>query len=423
LQPTDVGINRVFKHKVKQSALDFFTSYVARKLGEGIPPEKIVIPMDLPTLRDASIAWTLDAWLYFCEHPDIVRRAWENCKVDGLNLSWESLQSPEATRNLEDLLANDEIFRRRIGSNPELPHSSDPTVRDAESRGTFDDNEDDSSATVDDVIAASNEPAGESIEIAAEDFSYVQVPDEDEEGDGNVVAGASGDNENSDDGGNGGAELVDSGTDIVPRHDDDDELEYGEEFNTDGEYRVDDYDRLDTTPPASATSISDKESDDLHDSENMLLGDLNDSASDSAPAPDSASTDRIPHDSPQPQPFPLSPEIRTLHHFALDIATLGGTNPAALASPVKPSKSRKESGKPTATKSRPRNDKNDVVVSTLTRSVPAATTTTAPVVSEMSRPKRKIKPPPRYGEEGSDGSGIEAEPSSKKRKGKKSLTA
>ena len=110
VQPADVSINRVFKHKVKQSALDFFTSYVTRKFGEGIPLEKILIPMDLPTLQDVSVAWTLDAWLYFCRNPNIICRTWENCKVDDFNFSWESLHSLEATQNLEDLLANDEIF-------------------------------------------------------------------------------------------------------------------------------------------------------------------------------------------------------------------------------------------------------------------------------------------------------------------------
>lgn len=106
VQPADVGINRVFKHKIKQSALDFFSGCVVQKLGEGVKPEDIEIPMDLPTLRDAPIAWTLDAWLYFCDRPELVLKAWLNCKVGDLNFSWESLTSPEATNNLENLLTN-----------------------------------------------------------------------------------------------------------------------------------------------------------------------------------------------------------------------------------------------------------------------------------------------------------------------------
>jgi hypothetical protein len=121
-----------------------------RKLGEGIKPENIDIPLDLPTLRDTSVAWTLDAWLYFRERPELICQAWKNCKVGHLNFSWESLTSAAATDNIEDLVTNDEIFRQLIGSkDPPLPYSSDPVFHDAEAHSHFDDNEDDSLALVD----------------------------------------------------------------------------------------------------------------------------------------------------------------------------------------------------------------------------------------------------------------------------------
>jgi hypothetical protein len=267
--------------------------------------------MDLPTLRDASVAWTLDAWLYFCENPEIVRRAWENCKVDNLNFSWESLHSPEATRNLEQLLANDEVFRGRIGVNPDLPHSSDPAVRDAEGRITFDDNEGDSSATVDEVAAASGRPAGESLEVAAEDFSY--VPDEDKD-----VGGpdeANGDTENSE------YSETDAGEGPKPKSD-----EHEGECSTDSsDNEVNNYEELDTTPPAS--TFGDESETSLA---NMEMSPIVNTYMRCSPS-------SLPSQS-RPDTSPCPPESQ---HIALDIATLGGTNPAALVSPIKPNKSTK----------------------------------------------------------------------------------
>jgi hypothetical protein len=81
-------------------------------------------------LHDASVALTLDAWLYFCDRPELIHQAWKDCKVSNRDFSWESLTSPVATKNIEDLLANNLVFRQLIGSKDlPLPHSSDPTFQ------------------------------------------------------------------------------------------------------------------------------------------------------------------------------------------------------------------------------------------------------------------------------------------------------
>jgi hypothetical protein len=129
------------------------------------------------------VAWTLDAWIYFCDRPELVREAWRNCKVGDLDFSWESLTSPAATDNIKDLLANDAIFCRLIGSkDPPLPYSSDPAFLDAEAQPNFDDNEDNSSAPVDELLIALTEPVEGPLEVAAEDFIYIgNVEEKDDE--------------------------------------------------------------------------------------------------------------------------------------------------------------------------------------------------------------------------------------------------
>ncbi|TFK78105.1 hypothetical protein K466DRAFT_462617, partial [Polyporus arcularius HHB13444] len=61
-QPADVGLQRLFKHHVKRSATDFVVTRAMQELAAGVKPEDIKLPTKLPVLRNASIAWLLDAY-------------------------------------------------------------------------------------------------------------------------------------------------------------------------------------------------------------------------------------------------------------------------------------------------------------------------------------------------------------------------
>lgn len=113
-QPADVGLQRYLKHHVKRSATDFISASATRELSNGVPVNQIKLPTDLPTLRNASIAWLLDGYKFFTENRDIVKNAWAQSKVAGLSLTWSSLTSEEALKNLNLLRKSDPAFNQEF---------------------------------------------------------------------------------------------------------------------------------------------------------------------------------------------------------------------------------------------------------------------------------------------------------------------
>lgn len=75
-------------------------------------------PLDLPTLRNATICWFLDGWKYLCDNPEIVRHAWGACRVPGevrgLSLAYQSVSSDEAHALFLSLCAKDEEFGKEF---------------------------------------------------------------------------------------------------------------------------------------------------------------------------------------------------------------------------------------------------------------------------------------------------------------------
>lgn len=83
-------------------------------MSNGVPADKIKLPTSLPTLRNASIAWLLDAYKFFTDNRDIVKDAWARSKVTGLNLTWSSLMSEGALKNLDTLRMSDPEFNQEF---------------------------------------------------------------------------------------------------------------------------------------------------------------------------------------------------------------------------------------------------------------------------------------------------------------------
>lgn len=116
-QPADVGLQRIAKHQIKTSATDFMVARASTQLAAGVAPEAVQLPTDLPTLRNASVAWLVDTYKYFVEHPDVVKMAWEKSTAgenDQWNLSYASLTSSTALERLRVVTTENHAFGAQL---------------------------------------------------------------------------------------------------------------------------------------------------------------------------------------------------------------------------------------------------------------------------------------------------------------------
>ncbi|KAJ3007872.1 hypothetical protein NUW54_g3377 [Trametes sanguinea] len=109
-QPADVGLQRVVKHVIKQSAVDFLVGTATRRLQAGHKADELLLPTDMPTLRNACVAWLVDAYHYLNKRPEVIRKAWAKCEAKGWNLSYECLTSAAASDHLRKVMASDVAF-------------------------------------------------------------------------------------------------------------------------------------------------------------------------------------------------------------------------------------------------------------------------------------------------------------------------
>lgn len=180
-QPADTLLQRIVKHLIKTAALDFFVAWSTRLLKNGSKPEDISLPIDLPTLRNASIAWTLEAYYYLQGRPEIVRKAWEKCRAHGWDLSWGKLTSPEATELFFTTIANNAAFRNEVATRePVIPRAiagaSGEETEEATGVGEADD---DLSLSADQLVAALTGTIDPTI-VANEEGAFQRHGDEDD---------------------------------------------------------------------------------------------------------------------------------------------------------------------------------------------------------------------------------------------------
>jgi len=98
-QPCDVGLQRVFKHIIRQKASEFFIGEVWDQLASGVSASEIKTSATLAPLRNQTICWVRTAVDYLNSQPALVHKAWKNCTTGmtlgsggmALNLSYESL--------------------------------------------------------------------------------------------------------------------------------------------------------------------------------------------------------------------------------------------------------------------------------------------------------------------------------------------
>ncbi|KAG8780885.1 hypothetical protein FRC12_022488 [Ceratobasidium sp. 428] len=186
LQPADTLLQRVVKHIIKIASLDYFVACSTRQLQAGVAPEAVVLPNDLPSLRDASVAWTVEAFRYMQSHPEVVEKAWARCQTGEWNLTWDKLTSPAAKDLFYATLSTNEAFRNELGmSGPIVPRSRQEDepgldVPHDEAAEEFESSEDDVAIPVEqlvNVLTGENIPQGIR---SAEDGGWTRFGDEDD---------------------------------------------------------------------------------------------------------------------------------------------------------------------------------------------------------------------------------------------------
>ncbi|KAF7333374.1 DDE superfamily protein [Mycena venus] len=124
-QPQDVGIQRVAKHHLRQSMLEYLVHCRESQVAAGITPENVTFTSSYPVLRDASVRACVDLydWLASPEGREIIKRSWLKCEVPGkpqYNLSYDCLTSRDTRKALRKYLQEDKILadeiKERLGS-------------------------------------------------------------------------------------------------------------------------------------------------------------------------------------------------------------------------------------------------------------------------------------------------------------------
>ncbi|EPS95422.1 hypothetical protein FOMPIDRAFT_1132449 [Fomitopsis schrenkii] len=115
-QPADIGLNRVIKHRLRQSALEFLVESHTAQISKGLTPEQVKITTSIKTLRDASVAPLVSIYNFFDSFAGktVIRRAWEKCAVKEWNLSAECITGRKAKAAWREYLRKDETLRKEI---------------------------------------------------------------------------------------------------------------------------------------------------------------------------------------------------------------------------------------------------------------------------------------------------------------------
>ncbi|KLO15357.1 hypothetical protein SCHPADRAFT_799776, partial [Schizopora paradoxa] len=100
---------RVFKHAIKRAAHADLVDEALKHLNNDGRPEDLKFDTSLPTLRDRSVAWIVQAYRKLND-PSVIRKCFEMCKLESdsaCNLSYASLTSKTAMNALCDLPKTD----------------------------------------------------------------------------------------------------------------------------------------------------------------------------------------------------------------------------------------------------------------------------------------------------------------------------
>ncbi|KAF8631364.1 hypothetical protein AX17_005130 [Amanita inopinata Kibby_2008] len=101
-QPLDVGIQQVLKLSLRRSAHRNIVAEVTTHLEGANSEELIALDVKLGTLRNRSVAWLVRAYQE-PDDPDLIKKAFEMCRIGDFNCSHASITSNEALALLRNL--------------------------------------------------------------------------------------------------------------------------------------------------------------------------------------------------------------------------------------------------------------------------------------------------------------------------------
>ncbi|KAG8692274.1 hypothetical protein FRC09_011339 [Ceratobasidium sp. 395] len=123
-QACDVGIQRVLKLAISNCAHADIVVETVNALRSGVEPQYVVNDQSLPTLRQRSLNWILQAY-YAVNKPELIKKAFSLCAVpeSPFNLSYESLVSVAARQAIMEVFTSDPALYRELtsGAHPSLP--------------------------------------------------------------------------------------------------------------------------------------------------------------------------------------------------------------------------------------------------------------------------------------------------------------
>ncbi|KAG8764649.1 hypothetical protein FRC12_007975 [Ceratobasidium sp. 428] len=338
LQPADTLLQRVVKHIIKIASLDYFVACSTRQLQAGVAPEAVVLPNNLPSLRDASVAWTLEAFRYMQNHREIVQKAWARCQTGEWDLTWDKLTSPAAKDLFYATLSTNEAFRNELGiPGPIVPrsrHEDEPglDVPHDETAEEFESSEDDVTIPVEqlvDILTGQNVP--QDIR-SAEEGGWTRFGDE---GDieivsaepGDELQGATGTENNTETDGEPEAQT-DPPEEPHATCVDNNRLDFSDVVDTTGNNarNIDQEQPVISTPAAEIVeppTITTPSSKDFASTIAYNHGEERHTESDAAqlPMPDALEQQQSPDQD-------TAPKGNSAVTYAVDIAVLGGTHPA-----------------------------------------------------------------------------------------------
>lgn len=78
LQPADVGLNRVIKHRLKQAQMQYLVESHQKQIADGLKPEQVKFTTSLPALRDASVAGIVEVYDFMTGPTgrELVKKVW-----------------------------------------------------------------------------------------------------------------------------------------------------------------------------------------------------------------------------------------------------------------------------------------------------------------------------------------------------------
>ncbi len=124
-QPCDIGLQRLFKHSVKQSASEFIIQYVHKEHSSRVALGKIRLPIKLFELRDQTPTCCVKEVDFLNSPPNsnmqgaiIEASLWKNCCAGPWTLSYDSITSTSA---LDEWFNLPPKYRTKIEGDQPLP--------------------------------------------------------------------------------------------------------------------------------------------------------------------------------------------------------------------------------------------------------------------------------------------------------------